>query len=406
MAESIPASAGDGNGGAEAKFGQALLDQTFQRQPGRAALLLVEGLPSTHLSAVTTRVLRRSDAAALLDDGRLAILAPHLRETSGAADLAARVLASLRAPAADAAAVGIALAPEDGDSLTALFAVAEKALARARTYARGRFAFADAARDARWRIGPLLAGAIAEALADEELRLAFQPIVRLDNGEVTGAEALLRWRRPGGEDWPPSIFIPEAERRGLMEPITAWTFEAACRALVDLNLPSGNGFRLGVNLSATTLGYGAPDIVGEILARFGIDPASIMVEITETMPFIDNPAAVADVHAIGALGCGIAIDDFGAGHASLAYAVQLPATRIKLDALLIRAAATDRRARAAVTATVGLARDIGADVVAEGVADDGLAGFLVDAGVELGQGALFGLPAEGPLKLDRLGPAA
>lgn len=406
MTDSIPAQAGDGNGGAEAIFGQALLEQALERRSGRAALLLVEGLPSARLATVTARVLRRSDAAAVLDDGRLAILAPHLRETGGAADLAARVLASLRAPAADAAAVGIALAPEDGGDLTTLIAVAEKALARARTYSRGRFAFSDAARDSRWRIGPLLAGAIAEALAEDEFRLAFQPIVRLDSGVVTGAEALLRWRRSGGEEWPPSIFIPEAERRGLMEPITAWTFEAACRALVDLDLPSGSGFRLGVNLSATTLGFGARDIIGETLARFDIDPAMIMVEITETMPFIENPAAVADVHAIGALGCGIAIDDFGAGHASLAYAVQLPATRIKLDALLIRAAATDRRARAAVTATVGLARDIGADVVAEGVADIALADFLADAGVELGQGALYGLAAYGPLTLDRQGSAA
>ena len=199
---------------------------------------------------------------------------------------------------------------------------------------------------------------------------------------------------------------PGAGRGGGVGRITAWTFEAACRALVDLGLSSGSGFRLGVNLSATTLGFGARDIVGETLARFGVDPAAIMIEITETMPFIDNPAAIADVHAIAALGCGIAIDDFGAGHASLAYAVRLPATRIKLDALLIRTAATDSRARAAVTATVGLARDIGADVVAEGVADEGLARFLADAGVELGQGALFGLPADGPLTLDRPGSAA
>lgn len=404
MGKSIPVQASGGNGGAGAEFGQAMLDRALEGRSGRVAVLLVEGVTLTQLAIASDEALRRSDVMSVLGDGRLAILAPHLRETGGAADLAARVLALLPPGESKTAAIGIALAPEDGTELPALLTQASAALTRASAYSSGRFAFADAERDARWRIGPLLASAIAEALAGDQFSLVFQPIARLDSRVVTGAEALLRWQRPGGESWPPSIFIPEAERRGLMEPITAWTFDAACKALARLGSAAG-GFRLGVNLSAGSLGQGAREIVAANVKRYGIDPSSLMVEITETAPFIEDKAAVADVQAIAGIGCGIAIDDFGAGHASLEYVVRLPANRIKLDGKMVSLAVTDARARAAIKATVCLAADIGADVVAEGVQDQSQAAFLAEVGVELGQGALFGLPADGPLALDRPRPA-
>lgn len=367
----------------------------------RAALLVLDGVSAGASGPAAASVLRRADALARLGDARVAVLAPHLRGVGGAADLAARILAALPPAAAPAAAVGIAVAPDDADDLDGLMRVAAHALARARTYARGRFAFADAARDARWRIGPLLAGAIAEALAEDQYDLLYQPIARLADGRQAGAEALLRWRRPGGEDWPPSIFIPEAERRGLMEPITAWTLRAACKALADLGGRAPHGFRLGVNLSATMLGCGAAEMVAGVLSQTGVAPEGLSIEITETAPFVDDAAAVREVEAIAGLGCCIAIDDFGAGHASLAYAVKLPASRIKIDGALTRAFLLDRRARAAVAATAALARDVGADVVAEGVASADVAAALADVGIAYGQGRHYGAP--GPRLLDSLG---
>ncbi|MGZ0187088.1 MAG: EAL domain-containing protein [Alphaproteobacteria bacterium] len=286
------------------------------------------------------------------------------------------------------------MAPDDSGEWSSLLRTAEDALTRAESYATGRFAFADAERDARWRIGPLLAGAIAEALATDQFQLAYQPIARLSDGKRVGAEALLRWPRPGGEMWPPAIFIPEAERRGLMEPITAWTLQAACKMLARIDDPAD--FRIGVNLSAAMLGLGSAEMIEGVLSSTGATAERLTVEITETAALLDGPAALDDVAAIAALGCGVAIDDFGAGQASLGYVVKLPANRIKLDASLIDVFETNVRARAAIAATAQLAMDIGADVVAEGVRSAEAAASLAALGVALGQGAFYGMAKADP----------
>lgn len=391
MHASIPAQAGDGNGDIETKFGQALLEGARLGAGGRAALLLVGGVPAELVAKAAAGILRRADVAGPVAADRFAVFAPHLRETGGAADLAARILTAMPRELAGTVAVGIALAPEDADDWPGLFAAAETALARAGDYRTGRFAFVDAEHDARLRIGPLLAGAIAEALAEDQFALAFQPIVALADGRPVGAEALIRWPRPGGEAWPPAVFIPEAENRGLIEPITAWTLRAAFWRLAADPRPD---FAMGVNLSAAMLGLGAADMVAGVLRETGAAPDRAMIEITETSSFIDDADAVADAVRIAELGCRIAIDDFGAGRASLAYAVKLPASRIKLDASLSRAVLTDDRARAAIRATVGLAEELDADVVAEGVLSSEIAAALHDLGVDHGQGGHFGAPSE------------
>ncbi len=405
MDASIPARAGDGNGDGAPEFGQALLDRALAGAGRRAALLVLDGVDAKFAIGACARVLRQADAATTLAHDRCAVLAPHLRETSGAADLAARLLAALPRAAAPFAAIGIAVAPEDGVVWSDLLAAAEGAVGRAAGYVAGRFAFPDAERDARYRIGPLLAGAIAEALAEDQFRIVYQPIARLADGRPVGAEALLRWPRPGGETWSPADFIPEAERRGLMEPITAWTLRAVCLRLKALGAAAPADFRIGFNLSATMLGAGAAEMAAAVLKGTGAPADRLTFEITETARFIDDPAALADVKALAALGCGVAIDDFGAGHASLAYVVKLPANRIKLDAGLTAAVLDDARARAAIVATARLARDVGADVVAEGITSVDVAAALIALGVELGQGRLYGAPAA-DLLLDSAGARA
>ncbi len=369
-------------------LGQDALDAMTANDGQRAALLVLGGIPASEAASACGPLLRSADAATAVAHDRFAVLAPHLRETGGAADLAARMLHALPAFVRRRAAIGIAIAPDDSSDWEKLLDVAEMALRRAEQYVGGRFAFPDQERDERWRIGPLLAGAIAEALAENQFHLVFQPIARLADGEAISAEALIRWPRPGGETWSPAVFIPEAERRGLIEPITAWTMQAACRRLAAAPL----GLTVGVNLSGAMLGFGAAEMVEGVLRTTGADPRRLIVEVTETAAFLDLPAALADVAAIRGLGCGVAIDDFGAGNASLGYVVKLPATRIKLDASLTRAFRADARAAAAIRATARLAADIGADVVAEGVGDAETAAGLADAGVALGQGRLFGGP--------------
>lgn len=372
-------------------FGQPALDAALAVGAGRAALLLLNGISIQQAQSATT-VLRSVDIVETvtesLGEGRVAVLAPHLRETGGAADLAARILGALPSTSLKTAAIGIAVAPEDGGHWQGLFEAASLAASRAAEYTEGRFAFADAARDRRWRVGPLLAGAIADALGRDEFSLRFQPVVDLATQAVAGCEALLRWRRQGGENWAPAVFIPEAERRGLIEPITIWTFEAAAQVAKDLQ---GVG-PIGVNLSAVMLGQGASEIIEGVCKTAGISPQAFNIEITETAPFLDEADAIKDVEAIAALGCGVAIDDFGAGQAALSYAVKLPATRIKLDASMVHGAETNARARAAIRATALLADEVGADVVAEGIQSQATADMMGNLGVGKGQGRHFGAP--------------
>lgn len=201
---------------------------------------------------------------------------------------------------------------------------------------------------------------------------------------------MLRWRRAGGEDWPPSIFIPEAERRGLIEPITIWTFEAASRAAEELSVIGP----IGVNLSAAMFGEGAAEIIKGIIGKAVAGPTAFNIEITETALFLNESDAIADVDAIAALGCGMAIDDFGAGQASLSYAVTLPAPRVKLDASLVFAAEHNPRAQAAIRATATLAAEVGSDVVREGGRDQAMADQMLCLGASKGQGRHLGAPMQ------------
>lgn len=374
-----------------AAFGQPALDAALAVGAGRAALLLLNGI-SIEQAQSAAKVLRSVDVVEIvaesLGQGRVAVLAPHLRETGGAADLAARILSAIPSATRETAAIGIAVAPDDGGQWQALLETADRAASRAANYVEGRFAFAEEARDRRWRVGPLLARAIADALSRDEFSMRFQPIADLATGAVSGCEALLRWRRKGGEDWAPAVFIPEAERRGLIEPITIWTFEAAAKAAHELKSIGP----IGINLSATMLGQGASEIVAGVFKTAGVSPRHFNIEITETAPFLNEAEAIADVEVIAALGCGISIDDFGAGQAALSYAVKLPATRIKLDASMVHGAATNARARAAIRATAMLAADVGADIVAEGIQDQATADMMASLGVTKGQGRHFGAP--------------
>jgi EAL domain-containing protein (putative c-di-GMP-specific phosphodiesterase class I) len=140
------------------------------------------------------------------------------------------------------------------------------------------------------------------------------------------------------------------------------------------------------------LGQGAVEIVTGIVKKAPVLPHAFNIENTETAPFLNEADAIADVEALAALGCGIAIDDFGASQASLSYAVKLPATRIKLDASLVYAAEDNPRARAAIRATAALAAEVGADVVAEGGRDQPIADQMLSLGVSKGQGRHFGAP--------------
>ena len=229
---------------------------------------------------------------------------------------------------------------------------------------------------------------LRHAIAREEITLALQPIVRIDDRTEVRAEALARWSR-AGRPVAPARFIEVAEETGLIVSLGDWILRRA----VELAERTPGGC-ISVNLSARQLASPRlPDRIARALSAQRVEPARVGFEITESVLVADFNHAVGVVHAIRELGCPVGLDDFGTGYSSLSYLRRLPIDFIKIDRALTADVDTDRQARAIVDAVVGLADALALDVIAEGVETERQASQLLDLGCRLGQGYLFGPPA-------------
>jgi EAL domain-containing protein (putative c-di-GMP-specific phosphodiesterase class I) len=236
---------------------------------------------------------------------------------------------------------------------------------------------------------------LRHAIANSELFLLYQPILSLENGEVLGYEALVRWQCPAqGLVWPDK-FIPIAEEAGLIYELGAWVLREACRQFVewrnDLGLAAPPS--INVNLSANQLN--APDIVEkiqEILAETGMDPAALKLEITESAVIHDVQHATGILQAIKALGVKLAMDDFGTGYSSLATLRQLPFDTLKIDRSFVHSLDHGRDYIAMIHAVTNLAQNLRIDVVAEGIENREQVVILQSLDCAVGQGYLFAKP--------------
>jgi EAL domain-containing protein (putative c-di-GMP-specific phosphodiesterase class I) len=237
----------------------------------------------------------------------------------------------------------------------------------------------------------LLSG-LSEAIADEQLRLHYQPQFDLRTGRLVGAEALVRWQHQHLGLLTPERFIPQAEATDLISDLTAWGLTTALQDAPRL----GQGLQpwtVAVNLSANTLLD--PDLLPMLdatLARTGVAPHHLEVEVTESAVLVDPEEARRVLLQVRERGIGIAIDDFGTGSTSLRYLEQLPASRVKVDRWFVarlRAQESDRHIVAAMT---GLGHQLGMSVLAEGVEDEETLDLLRDLGCDLAQGYLLGRP--------------
>lgn len=250
---------------------------------------------------------------------------------------------------------------------------------------------------------------LRQAVKRDEFEVRYQPKVDLRTGRVVGAEALVRWRHPERGLVPPLDFIPLAEETGLIVPIGRRVLRAACeqaRAWWDRQPGSDAGAARGtgaenppvvwVNLSARQLRE--PDLVGEvssILARTGLEPRGLGLEITESVLMQDGGVGTAGLEALKATGVMLAIDDFGTGYSSLSYLKRLPVDYLKVDRSFVSGLGRDPEDLAIVTAVVGLGRAMGLSVVAEGVETEEQLGCLQKLGCDIAQGYLFAEPLPG-----------
>ena len=287
--------------------------------------------------------------------------------------------------------IGIAFYPDNGQHAK-LVSRADAAMYAAKRAGGAGFCFFVPAMedDARERFDILRD--LRLALENNELELYYQPKMDAASGKVTAAEALLRWKHPTRGMVPPSVFIPIAERFGLIRSIGQWVIEDACRQ-ARVWLDKGLKMRVAINLSAVQMRQ--EDIVARIegaLARHHVDPSLLTCEITESVAMEDTKATQATFRELGAAGIHLSIDDFGTGYSSLAYLRKLPAEELKIDRSFVMDVEYSADARAVVDAVVKLAHALSLKVVAEGVENERQQRILIELGCDELQGFLFAKP--------------
>lgn len=292
-----------------------------------------------------------------------------------------------------AARAGVAVYPDDGDDIESLLRNAETALKKAKSTG-DRVMFFDHSMSERVAAELMLENELRQALANDEFVLHYQPKIRLNGGEVVGAEALIRWNSPMRGLQAPDTFIPMLERTGLINAVGRWVIETAIRDHLRWCDAGYRPLRLAVNVSALQLR--SRGFVTALAQQVLVDaraPAGLELEITESMVMENVQHGIESLERIRALGVHCTMDDFGTGYSSLSYLWKLPLDTIKIDRSFVRELA-DRGAGAAIIGNIiSLAHSLGLNVVAEGVetqaqsqilkrlACDEIQGFLISPGV-------------------------
>lgn len=284
--------------------------------------------------------------------------------------------------------IGIARAPADGSDPTTLLANADIALYRAKADGRNAIRFFEPDMAAQLRDHRELQHDLQSAVPNNELRLHFQPLARID-GDIVGFEALVRWQHPRRGLIPPGVFIPLAEESGLIVVMGEWILRAACREAASWS----KELKISVNLSPVQCrNDDIVRLVHEILIDTGLSPGRLELEITEGVLIDDFSGAVSILRRLKALGVRIALDDFGTGYSSMSYLQAFPFDMIKIDRSFI--SNLDRaQSKAILSSIIGLARGLELPVTAEGVETQAQLDVLTHAGCDFAQGFLIGRPA-------------
>jgi diguanylate cyclase (GGDEF)-like protein len=286
------------------------------------------------------------------------------------------------------ASLGVAIAPEHGTDSTSLLRRADVAMYAAKTSRRGVVAY-DHEIDQHAKRRLILATELRHAMDANQLELWYQPVANMRTGDITGLEALLRWRHNVHGAISPNEFIPVAEQSGIIDPLTWWVL---AMALQELAWWRREGYDLGmaVNVSARSLlGPEITDRLGHMLTDIGIPAADLTLEITESLMMVDPDRSERVLQDLAQLGVRIAIDDFGTGYSSLSRLKRLPVHTVKVDRSFVSSMHKDEGDEAIVRATIELARNMGHEVIAEGVESQQTWDRLVQFGCDQVQGHLL-----------------
>ncbi|PKM16404.1 MAG: hypothetical protein CVV12_02920 [Gammaproteobacteria bacterium HGW-Gammaproteobacteria-2] len=345
------------------------------------------------------RLLRKEETLARLGGDEFVLIAEGANQET-AAMIAERILHALCAPMqlSDqathlSASIGIALYPDDGDSVGDLIKHADIAMYRAKAMSGG-YRFYQAAMGAALQERLGLARRLELAIEQGQLHLHYQPRVALASETIQGAEALLRWHDDEFGEVSPAQFIPIAEERGLIGPLGDWVIAETCRQMAQWH-EQGLVFpgTIAINLSALQLHL--PDMVDKLLARIdsaGLTTDRFEIELTESSMMADPAAAIAILDQLHGAGFSLAIDDFGTGYSSLVYLKRFAVDNIKIDMSFVSDMLSDRNDAAIVATIVAMSRSLGLRTTAEGVESAEQAEALLQLGCDFAQGYHFGRP--------------
>jgi len=375
-----------------AKLGQRICDELLKRVAER-------------LTSVATPA---AGIVARLSGDEFGILMPEIRDDADMANFAVAIAAVLERPIevyAQLITVTVVLgaslcteiiAPQgsvEEDQAGELMTQAELALTWAKQPGLAGYMLYSSARDDRYRNQTVLARSLEQAIGNDELELHYQPLVDIASGRIVSAEALVRWNHPTLGMQRPDLFIPLAEKSGMILQLGRWVIDRAIRqramwALAQLSPPP-----IAINVSGVQLiDPRFVSFVAESLRSTQSNAKDFEIELTEGQLVEASPEIMASLHALRDMGFAIAIDDFGSGHATFRYLRDFPIDKLKIDQMFVRKLVAGSGDALIIRAIISLAREMGIRVVAEGVEAEMQREFLQREGCEIAQGYLFSLP--------------
>jgi diguanylate cyclase (GGDEF)-like protein/PAS domain S-box-containing protein len=326
-------------------------------------------------SSRLVQCVRIRDTVGRLGGDEFALILTMTRNQQDAINVANEVREALRAPfdlhgqqAGLTTSIGISMYPDDATDPDTLLRYADTAMVRAKEAGRDGYRFFTAGMNVQVLARLDLELALRRALEQNEFMLYYQPKLDLSTGRISGAEALLRWNRPGFGLVYPAEFIPVMEETGLIVRVGAWIIDEACRQIAQWVADGTGELRVAVNVSSRQFVEG--DLEADIraaIARHNVDPALLELELTESALMVNAERTIGVLSNLKALGIKIAIDDFGTGYSSLAYLKRFPIDKLKIDIAFVRDITVNPDDAAIALAIISMAHSMKMHVIAEGV---------------------------------------
>jgi diguanylate cyclase (GGDEF)-like protein/PAS domain S-box-containing protein len=314
----------------------------------------------------------------LIEDIRLAISAPYLVDGD-------RICPSTS--------IGISVFPDDGHDIETLIQRADMAMYQAKSMGKGRFVFFSHELNQLAQERQELEQALQTAIQNDELTLAYQPQIKLEDDSLYGVEALARWNHPTLGFVSPAQFIPLAEECGLIGDLTHWALQSACKQMAIWRSKGMDIPTVSVNLSPLNFhNTQLCDLILSELKKYNLDTSDLILELTESVFLDTNPNTMKTLHHIHDQGVSFSIDDFGTGYSSLSYLRSIPFKELKLDKSFVTGLELSSTSQALSQAVIQIGQSLGLEVVAEGVENQAQYDILKKQGYHVVQGFLFSKP--------------